>query len=167
MPSAVTTRQDFELGHAPTVEALIILPEQFFSRRTHDARCETERRLMIAVLMRAVGDLRRYAASHDRRGRRLLGDAQAWFASDDSGWPYSFVSICHTLGLEVASVRRGLQDTHRIREPRSSGDDDTHWSCHRVDNWRPAITVLGASVRARIARKPARRRAPPFTSHST
>jgi hypothetical protein len=41
--------------------------------------------------------------------RRLVTDVHAWLASDDTGWPFAFVAICHALGLDPGYLRGGLQ----------------------------------------------------------
>jgi hypothetical protein len=37
----------------------------------------------------------------------------AWFRSDDTRWPYSFVNVCDGLGLSPGAVRRTLSRAHR------------------------------------------------------
>ena len=36
-------------------------------------------------------------------------EAEEWFFSDDSHWLFSFVSVCHVLGLEPEYVRKKLK----------------------------------------------------------
>ena len=82
-----------------------ILPAQFF-RRT--AAASPERRLMLAVLERALLDLRSSTKGRTRRMGRLADEAAAWFAADDEAWPCSFPRICHALGLDAAAIRSRL-----------------------------------------------------------
>jgi hypothetical protein len=77
-----------------------------------------QQRLMAAVLDHAVNDFQRSAAAHTTRGKRLFAEIEAWFASDDeNGGPFSFVTICHALGLDESYIRSGLA---RWREQHST-----------------------------------------------
>jgi len=92
----------FRSVDVPDLVSETILPGQFIRP---SAASSPERRLMSAVLEAALRDLRRSANRHSLRMRRLAADVDAWFASDDEGWPYSFRRICDTLGLDAAAVR--------------------------------------------------------------
>jgi hypothetical protein len=76
-------------------------------------RLHPERRLMVAVLREALADYERGArgelAGEPRAFRRVV----AWFRSDDTRWPYSFVNVCDGLGLSPGAVRRTLRRAHR------------------------------------------------------
>jgi hypothetical protein len=87
---------------APEVVPDTILPAQFFPRA---AALAPERRLMMAVLARSLLDLQSNAGTGTRRARRHLAEVEAWFASDDDVWPFSFVNLCHALDLDPSSVR--------------------------------------------------------------
>ena len=89
----------------PGVVPETILPEQFFRP---SAALPPEKRLMLAVLGAALLDLRRSADARTPRARRLAAEADAWFTADDEGWPCSFLSICHALGLDASAVRTRL-----------------------------------------------------------
>jgi len=88
-----------------SLEPEIVLPEQFFRR---SAASSSERRLMLAVLERALVDLRSSRKARTRRMRRLADEVDAWFAADDEAWPCSFLHICHGLGLDAAAIRSRL-----------------------------------------------------------
>jgi hypothetical protein len=90
---------------APEVVPETILPAQFFPRA---AALAPERRLMMAVLARALLDLQRDAGPSTRRARRHRAEVEAWFASDDDTWPFAFVTLCHALALDAAAVRSRL-----------------------------------------------------------
>jgi hypothetical protein len=94
-----------ELG----LEPVAVLPVQFFAGEAARVLSQPERRLMLAVLEEAVSTFQRNAAVSIRAGRRELANVEAWFASDDTEWPYAFVNICHTLGLDVSALRSGLR----------------------------------------------------------
>lgn len=96
------------------IEPDIILPSQFLPRTVGTP----EKRLLLAVLEEAVGTYQRYVMATDRRGRAILADVEAWFASEDTLWLYSFVGICDALGLDATYVRAGLApwaNRHRAR----------------------------------------------------
>ena len=38
--------------------------------------------------------------------QRLYWQAYAWVADDDRQWPFSFVNLCETLGLDIEAIRR-------------------------------------------------------------
>ena len=83
------------------------LPLFCYSGRWSDPLGQDER-LLVAVLEQAVGIFQRHAVAPD--GDRLVfADIDAWFASDDTDYPFAFVSICDVLGLDVAYVRSGLR----------------------------------------------------------
>ena len=67
-----------------------------------------EDRLMFAVLLDAVALLREHATGVRPHRPRLVSDTARWFASDD-GWPLSFANICLGLGLDVPTLRGGLE----------------------------------------------------------
>jgi len=72
-----------------------------------------ERRLLLAVLEDAIRTYQRYACAADRRNAVQLSHVEAWFASEDSDWTFSFVAICDVLGLDASYLRRGIR---RLRE---------------------------------------------------
>ena len=80
----------------------LVMPSQFFPEGGDGPG---ERRLMRAVLKDALTVLFKYDATQDRRGQRLLADAQHWLESDDADWPFSFVNVCDALGLDPSCVR--------------------------------------------------------------
>ena len=63
---------------------------------------------MRAVLKDALATLFKHDATEDRRGRRLLAEAQHWVESDDAQRTFSFVNVCGALGLDPSCVRKGL-----------------------------------------------------------
>src|SRR5437016_9746332 len=95
----------------PIAPETTVLPEQFRLQAKTDAFLPAKR-LMVAVLERALGEYETYAARTDWPGRRQFAEVEAWFASDDTGWPFSFVPICEALGLDVPSVRARLRLCH-------------------------------------------------------
>jgi hypothetical protein len=61
---------------------------------------------MAAVLEDAM-DVYRHL--HAQTRSRLIRETEAWFRSDDRSWPFSFVRICETLGLDPHAIRASLE----------------------------------------------------------
>lgn len=99
--------------HQETLQELLsylsVPPEQFYGSRPSLADGRPEAALMRAVLADALGCFQKGLVHQGRRVQRIAREAEEWLFSDDSRWPFSFVSICAVLGLEPAYLRRGLQ----------------------------------------------------------
>ena len=81
-----------------------LLPEQLL-----DAPQRTpEQRLMAAVLEDAMRELTRPEGGWFGARARRRAELEAWFASDDVAWPFSFVNVCEALDLDVARFRSRL-----------------------------------------------------------
>src|SRR5258705_5835106 len=87
----------------PIAPETTVLPEQFRLQAKTDAFLPAKR-LMVAVLERALGEYETCAARTDWRGRRQLPEVEAWVGSDDPGPPVFLLSICLALGLHVLFV---------------------------------------------------------------
>jgi hypothetical protein len=118
------------LGGPDVVPDITILPAQFIPR---SGALPPERRLMMAVLARALLDLQTHAGAATLRARRHRAEVEAWFASNDDVWPFSFVNLCHALDLDADAVRS------------------------RLVGWRraPRAKVVRLSVERRAAARPA------------
>ena len=79
------------------------------------------KRLMVAVLAVALMDHQKYTAVDDPTGRRRFAAIEAWFASNDTRWPFSFVAICEKLGLDVPSIRAAIQSRRGSSATTSAG----------------------------------------------
>jgi hypothetical protein len=72
--------------------------------------------LALAVLEQALADLERRRAVPGRLvlpestacSRSLIESVESWFASDDTGWLFSFENICTMVGIDAETVRRKL-----------------------------------------------------------
>jgi hypothetical protein len=98
--------------HAMTSTAIVIRDEQDEMLRAQvrdrsGPHLEGEKRLMLAVLERAVDDLRTYANVPTERGRWLFMEVAAWFDSPETG-PFDFEGICEATGLDPDFIRKGL-----------------------------------------------------------
>ncbi len=80
-----------------------ILPEQYFDGLALRASDVPEKRLLFAVLLDAVIQLR-------RRNTARSAEAERWIRGedDDTDTPFSFVNLCETLGIDPSYLARGL-----------------------------------------------------------
>jgi hypothetical protein len=92
-----------------------VLPLFCYSGRSDDP-LQPEEGLLVAVLEQAVGIFQRHALALDRRGHLLFTDIDAWFASNNTDYPFAFVTICAVLGLDVGYVRSGLREWRESRQ---------------------------------------------------
>jgi hypothetical protein len=98
----------------------ILSGHQFFKVFRQKSRSEPEERLMLAVLSDAIECFQKYFNATGRRGRHLFANAEAWIASRDSSWPYSFEYICEALNINANYLRIGLMQW-RIHHESSNG----------------------------------------------
>jgi hypothetical protein len=85
----------------------LVLPDQLAAPR-RDSLVSGERALMLAVLEDAIRCLEAPAG----RGEREARHARRWVTANPSAWPFSFVNICETLGIEPARLRAALLTRH-------------------------------------------------------
>jgi hypothetical protein len=72
--------------------------------------------LALAVLEQALADLERRRAvprplalpESTACSRSLTDGVESWFASDDTGWLFSFENVCTLVGIDAETVRRKL-----------------------------------------------------------
>jgi hypothetical protein len=67
---------------------------------------------MRAVLEDAFICFQYYFRYSSKRYLRLAREAEEWFASDDSQWPFAFVNVCKILGLNPSYIRQGIKQWH-------------------------------------------------------
>jgi hypothetical protein len=84
---------------AESLEALV-------RRLTDLSEREPERRLLAAMLLDAIEDLRAPLDTGD--GRRA--DVLSWVAATDVCWPLSFVTVCGALDADAVALRALLLD---------------------------------------------------------
>ncbi len=93
---------------APTTQADVVLPAQFFDLLRQRSPVQGERRLMIAILEDAVTCIQKYVGAHTGHEQRLFQDARGWMLSDSAD-PFSFQYVCEVVGLDPAYVRTGIE----------------------------------------------------------
>ena len=89
--------------------AAAVLPEQFFSL-PHVQAERPEAALMRAVLEEALTCFQYRFYIHRTQAQKLSQDAEEWFFSDETNWPFAFVNICSVLHLDPSYIRRGLRN---------------------------------------------------------
>jgi hypothetical protein len=102
------------------LEPAAVMPVQMASSRATTA----SQRLMLAVLREALDDYRRALTVMGPGGVRSRRELETWFWSEDHQWPFSFLNICHALGVDMDALRDELR------------------------RWRVAALALGDSARA-------------------
>jgi hypothetical protein len=86
-----------------------VLPVQFAALWGGNGNTRTpEQRLALAMLERAIADLKTHRFARRRKRQRLFLEAYEWVASRDKTWPFSFVNVCRTLGLSSGRLRGAL-----------------------------------------------------------
>jgi hypothetical protein len=104
------------LAESSALPPLLMLPDQVSS--PHRVLSGT-RALMLAVLESAMRDYQQQYVSVQRGTVRLAREAEAWFWSEDTDWPFSFLNICDALEFQPAYFRRQLL---QIRQHPSAGN---------------------------------------------
>ena len=89
----------------PRNRTLASLDKEFAGAPDKASPLEPERALAAGVLRQAANDLRRFRESEDAIGREMYWDARSWFLSNDTEWPYSFLNVCHSLGIAPENIR--------------------------------------------------------------
>ncbi len=96
------------------------------SRMSSPSTWSPEARLARAVLGQALIEIRDHSDKPEYR-RRIVQDLE-WIGSNDRSWPYSFLRLCDSLGLEPEYVRRHVaQWMQTVARPQQR-----LWSAHRL-----------------------------------
>ena len=93
--------------------AAAVLPAQFFTPADGTSTTSGVVALMYAVLEEALHCWQQQSAKSGQRAQRLATEAEEWFFTDDSSWPFSFVNICAALNLDSDYIRQGLRRVHQ------------------------------------------------------
>jgi len=110
-----------------------VLPCQFFGPR--GAVLQPEKRLMLAVLENAVWLLLNDASAHDGEA----AEAAEWVATDATDWPFTFVNVCHALGLAPDWIRAGLRRAGRTAPARPGSSPTPHFPFRRLAATRQRV----------------------------
>jgi hypothetical protein len=87
----------------------IITPEQFYDLRRDDSSIAPVKRLMMAVLEDAVRCFQNNAGARGGLRQKLFTEAEQWLCGDVGDGPFSFETVCETLGIEPQFLRSGLR----------------------------------------------------------
>lgn len=141
METRAAVRTERGIGGGLEVEPETVLPSQFFDRLQIDASLQPETRLMLAVLEDAVGTFQKYVHVQTRHGRRLFTEAEEWFTSDETDWPFAFTNVCNALSLDTDYIRSGLR-RWRDRQQTLGADSPTvvRFPFRRVNGSRHSVT---------------------------
>jgi hypothetical protein len=98
----------------------VVLPDQYFSGEGLGLPDSPEKRLMFAVLLDAISQLRR------RESTRAV-EAEFWIRDEEDEGVFSFANVCGVLGFEPRSLAEGLLSKNSriagrapLRHPRTS-----------------------------------------------
>jgi hypothetical protein len=86
----------------------IITPEQFYEGHRDESSIRPVKRLMLAVLEDALRSFQNNATAVAGPRRRLFDEAEEWLCGGAGEGPFSFETVCETLGIEPEFLRKGL-----------------------------------------------------------
>ncbi|MBF6568684.1 MAG: hypothetical protein IVW54_07395 [Candidatus Binataceae bacterium] len=87
----------------------VLTPEQYYDERRDDSALRPVKRLMMAVLEDALRCFQNNSATRSGPRQRLFAEAEEWLCADESDGPFSFNTVCETLGIEPQYLRGGLR----------------------------------------------------------
>jgi hypothetical protein len=87
----------------------MITPEQFYDSRHDDSAIAPVKRLMMAVLEDALRCFQNNSNAKSGPRKRLFVEAEQWLCGETGDGPFSFDTVCETLGIEPQFLRGGLR----------------------------------------------------------
>jgi len=87
----------------------VITPEQFYDSRHDDGEIAPVKRLMMAVLEDALRCFQNNSNARSGPRKRLFAEAERWLCAETGDGPFSFDTVCETLGIEPDFLRGGLR----------------------------------------------------------
>src|SRR5581483_171020 len=84
-----------------------VLPDQFYTPPYTGCTKRPTALLMQAVLEDAFACFQSQFITDSARSLRLAREAEDWFSSNATDWPFTFENICTALGLQPSYVRQG------------------------------------------------------------
>ena len=85
-------------------------PEQFYDSRRDDSTIRPVKKLMMAILEDALRCFQNNADAKVGARKRLFQEAETWLCGEGGEGPFSFETVCETLGIEPQFLRRGLKE---------------------------------------------------------
>jgi hypothetical protein len=102
----------------------------------------SRRELADGSLKQAERDLQRFHSAPSAIERELYLNAYMWVTSDDSTWPFSFLTVCGSLNLVPENLRRELIDLQSL-------DALSRWTRRCTQSVKRVHAVLGKVLRNR------------------
>jgi hypothetical protein len=87
-----------------------ITPGQYYDARRDDSAIAPVKRLMMAVLEDALRCFQNNADALGGPRKRAFTEAEQWLCTDKGDGPFSFETVCETLGIEPQYLRAGLRE---------------------------------------------------------
>ncbi|MGH7905967.1 MAG: hypothetical protein ACREP6_05010 [Candidatus Binataceae bacterium] len=88
----------------------VLTPEQYYDERRDDSALRPVKRLMMAVLEDALRCFQNNAAAKTGARARAFAEAEEWLCGESGEGPFSFDTVCETLGIEPQYLRSGLRN---------------------------------------------------------
>src|SRR5258708_14046238 len=88
----------------------VLTPEQYYDSRRDDSAIAPVKRLMMAILEDALRCFQNNADARSGPRKRLFNEAEQWLCADRGDGPFSFETVCETLGIEPQFLPKGLRD---------------------------------------------------------
>ncbi|MGH7813190.1 MAG: hypothetical protein ACREQI_04215 [Candidatus Binataceae bacterium] len=88
----------------------ILTPEQFYDSRRDDSSIRPVKKLMMAILEDALRCFQNNADAKGGTRKRLFQEAEQWLCGEGGDGPFSFETVCETLGIEPSFLRNGLRE---------------------------------------------------------
>jgi hypothetical protein len=88
----------------------VITPDQYYEMRRDDSAIAPVKRLMNAVLEDALRCFQNNADAKVGARKRLFIEAEQWLCDNSGDGPFSFETVCETLGIEPQFLRAGLKE---------------------------------------------------------
>ncbi|MFT4571719.1 MAG: hypothetical protein ACI8TX_001037 [Hyphomicrobiaceae bacterium] len=86
----------------------LTLPEQFFGSQKCDDGMGPERALMYAVLKDGIRSFYKNVGATRRKYKKIYAEAEEWISEESWDDPFSFRTICDTLGIDARCLRTRL-----------------------------------------------------------
>jgi transposase-like protein len=133
----------------------MVTPEQYYDQRRDDSPIRPLKRLMMAVLEDALRCFQNNAAAKSGPRKRLFSEAEQWLCGDGGDGPFSFETVCETLGIEPHFLRGGLKQW-RERQLAGGGARRLARRSPVVRSGRISVTVRRRSKHSRPMREQTR-----------
>src|ERR1700733_8239911 len=93
----------------------VLTPEQYYDSRRDDSAMAPVKRLMMAVLEDALRCFQNNSDAKSGPRKRLFNETEQWLCGEEGDGPFSFATVCETLGIEPSFLRSGLRGWRNLR----------------------------------------------------